>query len=767
MRRQLALLTILTCAACVEPAADDLDAVGAPLTRRGSFTPRPRTYPTEARACRSDALFVDVPLHLDPAWRDLAFVPRLEAELESRVELSNQAWFCLGRAGCLGEAVRVEARSVLPERRDPFRGDGHLRFLRIRFFGAKSGRGLSLTDAAQCAAVAAARAAVSLTAGVPADTYWVGRECDALAASLESQPSAQMLTWHLDALGLPGGAATLPAAAPSGRVDLALVDSGVLPGVGSAVGLATSFDAVGTPGLHEHGSAMALLSRQLAPQAGLHDVRALAAGGAGTSEGLATALDEAVFGAGSSRPLVVNLSLGWPAELSRTARIRGGTCSSFEDPFGEAVRYVLDAARRLDDSGGRPVFISAAAGNRPRPVPAALFPPPPSGIVDHECSPPSPGPALFVPGDYARVDSCRAAAPDLRLTHAASVVDARHRPATLSIPGAETPLVAPGEHVMVDAAGAASAPMCSAGQSFPPPVTLPASLSGSSVAAALVSGAAARAQEARLAARRAPLSQPALSRLLYLTGRGLCRATAAGAPVRELHVGRLDLALSASACEELVVCAEQTTASGVALLQACAPGLVACGLEASDGQGGLAPCAAPGPTALAPPTNYQPAACALSRTAAAVAVPRAACAPACPDDAGQSPSLLGSIGPQPSEGGCPWCTLELGPSPGEVMVGLFELNPAFEPTTTIADPWLVISGQTQSSGQPTTYYVDLSTVTSPAEWYPGAALKLTLDAGALDLDPFSAKASLQVTLQTPDAKYPATDVSGLKVVVRP
>ena len=38
--------------------------------------------------------------------------------------------------------------------------------------------------------------------------------------------------------------------------------------------------------------------------------------------------------------MVLNLSLGWPAELSRTAQIQGGTCQSHEDPFGEAVRVL-------------------------------------------------------------------------------------------------------------------------------------------------------------------------------------------------------------------------------------------------------------------------------------------------------------------------------------------------------------------------------------------------------------------------------------------
>lgn len=763
MRRLLMITATITVGCGAEPTSTPASATDTDALQIFRQRTRRRPLPTLARPCRQDSIFVDVPLHYGPPWSSLSFVPRLEHSLETEIATNLQSWFC-ATPGCVGEPVRVKVSSVLPARADPMRGKGHLRFLRVKFSGEESGRALSLIDAGQCDAVQSVRDAVGVAAGVPTDTYWVGRECDAQGAALEGNPTSQMLTWHLEALGLSASAALPPASSPAGLVDLALVDSGVVSAVGSAVQVASAYDAVGTPGLHQHGSGMAILARQLAPQASLHDVRALEASGSGTSEALARGLDHALFSSSRSRPLVLNLSLGWPAELSRTARIQGGTCSSHEDPFGETVRYMLDVARRYDLEGIRPVFISAAAGNRARPVPASLFPPPPTGHVDFSCAPDPAGPSLFFPGEYSRVYSCPVGGSDELLTHATAAVDAEHDPAVSAIANAETPLVAPGQHVMVDASGAVGAPICSAGQAFPPPVNLPASFTGSSVSTVFVSAAAARAQQARLQAGRLPFTHAALERLLYLTGQPLCRSSGSGDPVRELHVARLDQALHERACQELVACAEQSTVSGAALLTACGPALVACGLAPRDA---TARCQAPGETELGYPTHYQPDWCAVQRTASPAFVENATCSPACPDAIGRSPSLVGSIGPQPWEDGCPSCFVYFrGPLASYPVNVMIELNSSFASGTSITDPWLILKGQS-TQGHPKTYYVDLYSVSTPAEWFPGASMKLTVNLASMDLDPSSVKPSLQMQVMTPDAKYSSTDVSPLAPVLEP
>ena len=147
---------------------------------------------------------------------------------------------------------------------------------------------------------------------------------------------------------------------------------------------------------------------------------------------------------------------------------------------------------------------------------------------------------------------------------------------------------------------------------------------------------------------------------------------------------------------------------------------------------------------------------------------RASCSPACPDDSGRSPDLLGSIGPQPDAGGCPWCLLEWGgPGASQPSMGYFELNPAFEPGTSITDPWLVLKGVSTTTSQPKSYFVDLKTVTQAADWYPGATVKVQMNLSGVDLDPTTMEASLQTQIATPDAKYPATDVSPLATKLAP
>ncbi|MCA9556570.1 MAG: S8/S53 family peptidase, partial [Myxococcales bacterium] len=341
--------------------------------------------------------------------------------------------------------------SVLSPRSSPaWRKQGHLRFLRVRFSSAELGL-LSVRPDAQCFVVQAIRLAVGTAASVsPYTAFGVGRECDAQMASVEATPSFEMATWHLTELGI-DPLAPKPAPLP-GLVDVAVIDTGLMAPVAAALGVASRTDYHPTdPRQMAHGTGMALMVADTARNPTIHDFRALDFGGTAISETLAHALDDALFGAATGnpdRPEVLNLSLGWPPELARPATISGETCTDYENGFGEPIRYLLDVARRMDDAGDRAIFVSAAAGNRPLPVQSGLFPAPPAGALDPACDFPPADPDLYYPGQWGRVESCRAGEnTNHRVSLAVSAVDDRLRPIGISIPGGETALVAPGQHV--------------------------------------------------------------------------------------------------------------------------------------------------------------------------------------------------------------------------------------------------------------------------------------------------------------------------------
>src|SRR5687767_5211247 len=103
----------------------------------------------EARPCRADAFYIDVPLHLEPSWVDTEFLAAFDFELE----VLAPAWFCSPGELCPAPPIDVETRSVLAERSGAtFRGDGHLRFFQTRFTDA-NGAQLAVPPDAQCAVV--------------------------------------------------------------------------------------------------------------------------------------------------------------------------------------------------------------------------------------------------------------------------------------------------------------------------------------------------------------------------------------------------------------------------------------------------------------------------------------------------------------------------------------------------------------------------------------------------------------------------------------
>lgn len=767
----MTMAAALLSGACSGPAdeAEGTDAL------RGFRRPR-----VQARPCRADAFYVDVPVMVDVPWNSTTFLGGLQSHLEGLANQSGYPLFCGSDAiTCPSGAVGVAVRSVLPERSgEPFRGDGHLRFFRIQFANRSTGT-LSVRPSAQCDVVEEIRDWLVSNSGAAADELFVGRECGASAMGVEGAPTSEMLTWHLDRIGLSASAASVtapPAAAQT--VDLALVDSGVLSSVGTdpgGLGLASDVDLLpGEAGLHAHGTGMAILTRQVAPEARLHSLRGLAPGGSGTSEAVAAALDQVLYGAsGGTRPLVVNLSLGWPTELGRASRITSPTCSSHEDPFGEPVRYLLDVARRLDDAGLRRVFVAAAAGNQPHPTPPNLFPSEPAGYPSFECTPVvAPGSPWFFPAHWERVDSCRASLPGhTRVAFGVSVVDDRDLAAANAIPDAESPLVAPGQHVYASHPNAPQTPVptglqCGATTPFPSAVTLPKAFSGSSVGAALVSAAAARVQAHQLADGEAPYRWNELARLLYLTGEDLCRPTPAGAPVRRLNVRRLDAALESGCAPSLVACG---AALGGAepippnLRDACRFELAECGLERLGFWGNLIESCSP-PVSVDWPGSYASPVCS-TKEGPTLFQDAASCGGACPFELEPDRKVLGPVGPQPDDPTCPDCMVYTSESKNSFHL-IVELNKDLPPGTTLSNPILVFQGPHASTNAKTTYYLDLLTISDASAWVPGAFQEIagTLD-GAPGLDWSATKAALVMKVEHPDT-LASKDVSPLRHVAK-
>ena len=436
----------------------------------------------------------------------------------------------------------------------------------------------------------------------------VGRMCTFGPQGVQQQACGhrEVLDWHLRRMGVSSSGA----GEHDAKLELALIDTGLEPGFPS-VGLEARpvWAAPGLKGqrVHEHGTHMALLARQLAPdrRVKLSSYRIFNQYGESTPNLLARALDHALFpqckaGAGlapgpgrirrgrarpqrpvpPSHPIVVNLSLGWPPELTQPRRLTGykGTpeggggvrwesCTVTEAGVGAPVDFLLQAADQVDRSGERSVLVVAAAGNRPDPYKTrrrgsrfgGAFGVRGANAGDVASS--KRELLWFYPAQYARERWRLGAAPV-----AVGAVDDRDMETVLSIPAAEPALVAPGQHVYTKATNRRDA--CEGGplpsDACPedpkeggcdcPGLHLPSAITGTSVATALVSGAAARAQLVRLSRRQKPLSGRRLARLLYLSAEPMARQLGLGTPavtaqwrpavvgtrVRRLSVGHLD-----------------------------------------------------------------------------------------------------------------------------------------------------------------------------------------------------------------------------------
>lgn len=728
--------------------------------------------PIRARPCLGDSLFIDVPVHGSPSWSDLGFIPALEQALTIEANASSPPhWFCgADQVVCPSGAVVAAVTSVLPVRSSPsWRADGHLRFLRVKFYDARLGTQLELRPGGQCAAVQTVRTRLAIATGAPASSVYIGRECDGSAQTVEAHATTEMLTWHLPRAGASASAAVLaPRPRALQNVDLATVDTGVVGPVAASadLDLATQVDLVGGAHMHAHGTAMAILQRQLAPAATLHSYRALGSGGSGVSADLGLALDQALFAtATNTRPLVVDLSLGWPSELARAAELSDPTCSTHEDPFGEIVRYELELARRLDDTNTRRVFVVTAAGNQPLRTPIDVFPNPPAGLAAATCSPSSlvtfP---WFFPASWQFVDTCRVPNETTKVAFGVTAVDDRDRPAGNAVAGAEAPLVAPGQHVYVShpaAAAAFGAPICVNGGESPAQVRMPMALTGSSVPAAMISAAAARAQSLRIDNALTPLTWDGLARALYVSGRGLCRDSGR-LEVRQLDVARLEHTVTS--CEPLIGCLEGLTGAATipdGIMTSCAAQIGACGLEPVDRTGNIVRTCAPPPTTSVPwPASYADTLVACGPSDGRDLFDISTCGAMCPFELLPYRTLLGKIGPQPNSGSCPDCRLRVTPELA-IAQPIAEINPLLPSGSYVVDPYLLITGF-DSAGTPFTKFAAINQMGQV--WKPGQVYKPSVPLGELDIDWDTASSKLVGTLHTPGSS-PGQDAAPLTLEV--
>ncbi len=639
-----------------------------------------------------------------------------------------------------------------------------------------------------------------------------GRVCSLSGMAGEEPFTEAMRRWHLDRID---PAWEDPGVEPAGgvRVHVALVDSGVEAGLVGATEEAPEqpFSDELPPEMARHGTLMGLAIRQLAPwpEVVMHSLRIFDPGGQATTHDLATALDHALFEIErSGSPLVVNLSLGWPPELGRRRLVqtvhsecdRLGCGSEdpsspdavFEDGAGEAVRYVLDQARALDREG-EPVVVVAAAGNRPGAatynagVYESAFGV--AGSLSDSCvgDEPITG-SWFLPGEWGYVPTCEETAdtpPGRRFTAlTVGALDVLDGPGIFTGLGSETATAAPGEHVVVD--------VPEGGGPAPEWLGLPTSVTGSSMSAALVTGAIAQAQMVRQLAGDPPLTWPEAVQLTYLTAVGLgrpARIYKGEGDVRRVSLCRLREALRCGndgdppepcpaggvvGCLQSLA-AQVTVALPGTLFETCQACLAACGLDER--------CPEAEPAQLGWADGYVAAFEATADIGPVPGGPEAEAPPcatgedeACPWDLDAAGGAvvdlysLGQLGPQPSEGGCPDCTVVF--SPGDPGLGTephldryLKLNPALDDSVEFQAAWLVawVDGEVAA-------YAALGKLPGLMPWVPGDKVVVKgvpLVPGATE-DPkawAAAKAALYSQLVSKQWGKPVKDASPLYVTV--
>src|SRR5688572_8411299 len=171
-------------------------------------------------------------------------------------------------------------------------------------------------------------------------------------------------SWHLRQIGLEDELGTRSWPMLSGpaipQTRLVLLDTEV-PAVGSTLG--SLVDVVESSSIapflseppdrsieHTHGAAMAVLARTVAGPIRIENLAVLDHNGYGSLSSVARGLDAALFDLPDPvnyRPLVLNLSLGFPPELEAGVELDCPTPVR-QDGIAEPLRYLLRVARKLD-----------------------------------------------------------------------------------------------------------------------------------------------------------------------------------------------------------------------------------------------------------------------------------------------------------------------------------------------------------------------------------------------------------------------------------
>ncbi|MGF1468644.1 MAG: S8 family serine peptidase [Sandaracinaceae bacterium] len=745
----------------------------------------------DRRPCPSGSVFIEVPVQV-PTDTVMAIPADLPADLSASLTTAARgrqgAWFCGRRdAPCLQRAagaqvevepllrpVTQEECATLPRAVALLRADGSRRCYRVRF--TEGGRPIALRNEGLCDLMTTVRTAFIADSGLnEATPVHIGRECDATALQTEGlayAASEAQLDWHLRRIDAPGFTRQTAPPSSGSLTELALVDSGVPDGHGAGpdiagqIGVTVGQDCSVEYPLHPHGGGMALLARQVAPEAEIRSIQVLRGQGYGTSGAVARGLDEALFPSSgrpvpADAPLVINLSLGFPSLLGVDASL--GDCEAVESPVGASIQYLLYLAALLDeDPGGRRVFVASAAGNQPAPRSEHLFALAgrASALPRSNCSPPRPawdGRAWFFPAWWNRLETCGPGeAVGRPLGMAVGAVDSADRPFALSIRGVEPPVVAPGQHVF------ASHPdlrqgvdLCAAppgqgpnGPEYAPPLgILPRSYSGTSAATILVAAAAARLQRARMNRGQAPLTARALERLIYLTGDLIeRRSPVAGVDVRRLNVGKL---LGSLDCPSMVDhCAVEVAGqpddrstpaiTPQVMTDSCPARLEVCfaGYSAPSVDSPRWPAAYRQQLGCCGPIQNATGAAQSCPLRADPPQPGSPCDPAV-KGCWKPDTLLGGLGPSPGGVACPDCLILIGGSQAEVYG---ELSVDFHPATQFSAPklWLVdehgadlqvdlAPGQTVVLSPGETIQFEVSQIPQPPEFGEVHSAVLVLD----------------------------------------
>ncbi|MFN3198494.1 MAG: hypothetical protein ACE366_08770 [Bradymonadia bacterium] len=770
----LAAMFLAAAPACSAPKKAQPGSDRVLLAAHGDTKPIPNAACTE----RTRVFNVDTPLWSSAP--DAGFAARLAEALNAQLaenEMSDV--FCdpgdRGEDACdaigRGRMIRASVDMVLPNRSHKgipkWRRDGHLRFYQVSFHSDAlthhDVRPLSVHENHVCTVLSLIQEA-SASANRLADDMKVSRRWCAMGVSgPQALAEGRLTTWHKKAISFRPNQDAINQPAWRQATSAVLIDTGLSDDFVRVNGSMESNADIGDTGdqtPHLHGLGMALLLSSLTEySAAVRSLRVFDNNGSGVSGHLAQALDEAIFereGPAADKPLLLNMSLGWAPELEHPRTVEGlNKCSTVEASQGEPVRYMLSGARQMD-SARQPIMVLGAAGNRPlthtRPD---MFN---NRIDDTEgdpCPPPSiKGPHLLYPARWGQYPSCDHRGHEMALITPISGVNAARDPIGLSIPDQETPLVAPAEHVYVTSGGSITLPdnpdivqdwtgvdLCSVDEADHDTgervLRLPAVFTGTSVATALVTAAASRLY-GHLGVRRDQgdtfdlPSGHVMSRLLYITGEGLCRETGDGTPVRQVSLARAEALVSecdARFLPKIFRCLDEAAGPEVFanrdLIQACSrliEGL--CRIEMTqdrscepseitvdwsdemtsahnrclDGQEVTPPESAPGPDAWLPCEDG-----------------------VCAGRFDWDRVTLGRLGPQPGGELCPACNGVVATNDRDDSIRFsldLWLSRAYPEETIITDPklYVLINGDVHE--------VDLTHYSHLGDWVPGGQVKI-------------------------------------------